>query len=97
MEVHLARKILSIQRKGTFLGWSKGARDCPARKFSQVEFVATLATLLWGWQVDPVQLDGEGPDDALRRVLNLIKEDSGSVLLLQTLHPERASLAWERW
>lgn len=83
-------------KKGTFLGWSEGARDCPARKFSQVEFVATVATLLRDWKVEPVQLDGESPDDARRRVLNLIKEDSGPVLLLQMLHPERASLAWKR-
>ncbi|KAG8158562.1 hypothetical protein KVR01_011684 [Diaporthe batatas] len=83
-------------KKGTFLGWSEGGRDCPARKFSQVEFVATVATLLRDWRVDPVQLDGESPDDARRRVLNLIKEDSGPVLLLQMLHPERASLAWKR-
>ncbi|KAI7775546.1 hypothetical protein LA080_006695 [Diaporthe eres] len=37
---------LITRQKGTFLGWSEGARDCPARKFSQVEFVATVATLL---------------------------------------------------
>lgn len=43
-------------KKGTFLGWSEGARDCPARKFSQVEFVATVATLLRDWKVDPVHL-----------------------------------------
>lgn len=83
-------------KKGTFLGWSEGARDCPARKFSQVDFVATVATLLREWRVDPVQLDGESPADARRRVLDLIKEDSGPVLLLQMLHPERASLAWRR-
>jgi len=83
-------------RKGTFLGWSEGARDCPARKFSQVEFVATVATLLRDWRVDPVPLGGESLDGARRRVLDLIKEDSGPVLLLQMLHPERASLAWKR-
>lgn len=83
-------------QKGTFLGWSEGARDCPARKFSQVEFVATIATLLRDWKVEPVPLDGESLDDARRRVLDLIKEDSGPVLLLQMLHPERASLTWKR-
>lgn len=83
-------------QKGTFLGWSEGARDCPARKFSQVEFVATIATLLRNWKVDPVPLDGESLDNARKRVLDLIKEDSGPVLLLQMLHPERASLTWKR-
>lgn len=92
----LGQEDLINPQKGTFLGWSEGARDCPARKFSQVEFVATVATLLRDWKVDPVPLDGESLDDARKRVLDLIKEDSGPVLLLQMLHPERASLRWKR-
>ncbi|KAK7701198.1 hypothetical protein SLS64_010531 [Diaporthe eres] len=88
---------LIVPQKGTFLGWSEGARDCPARKFSQVEFVATVATLLRDWRVDPVLLDGgESLDNARRRVLDLIEKDSGPVLLLQMLHPERASLTWTK-
>ncbi|KUI54695.1 putative cytochrome P450 6a18 [Cytospora mali] len=50
---------LVTPRKGSFLGWSEGARDCPARKFSQVEFVATVATLLRDWRVDPVAIDAD--------------------------------------
>lgn len=88
---------LITPRKGTFLGWSEGARDCPARKFSQVEFVATVATLLRDWRVDPMPLDGEeSMDNARRRVLDLVEKDSGPVLLLQMLHPERASLTWTK-
>ncbi|KAL1876453.1 hypothetical protein Daus18300_002697 [Diaporthe australafricana] len=87
---------LIAPHKGTFLGWSEGARDCPARKFSQVEFVATMATLLRDWKVNPVPLEGESMDVAQKRVLDLIKNDSGPVLLLQMLHPERASLVWTR-
>lgn len=92
-----AEEELITPRKGTFLGWSEGARDCPARKFSQVEFVATVATLLRDWRVDPVPLGGgESMEGARRRVLDLIEKDSGPVLLLQMLHPERASLTWTR-
>lgn len=88
---------LITPQKGTFLGWSEGARDCPARKFSQVEFVAAVATLLRDWRVDPVPLDGgESLESARNRVLDLIKNDSGPVLLLQMLHPERASLTWTK-
>lgn len=84
-------------QKGTFLGWSEGARDCPARKFSQVEFVATVATLLRDWRVDPVPInEKESLDSARKRVLDLIEKDSGPVLLLQMLHPERASLTWTK-
>lgn len=88
---------LIAPQKGTFLGWSEGARDCPARKFSQVEFVATVATLLRDWRVDPVPISQrENLDSARKRVLDLIENDSGPVLLLQMLHPERASLTWTK-
>lgn len=84
-------------RDGSFLGWSEGVRNCPAKKFSQVEFVATIATLLRDWRVDPVPVGPqESLDDARERVMRLIENDTGAVLLLQMLHPERASLAWSK-
>jgi cytochrome P450 len=84
-------------KKGTFLGWSEGARDCPGKKFSQVEFVATMAALFRDWRVDPAPLhDGESREEAQKRVLDLIEHDSAPVLLLQMLHPERAPLVWRR-
>lgn len=83
-------------RRGTFLGWSEGARDCPGRKFAQVEFVASIAVLFRDWRVSPVTFDSETLGDARKRVLNLIKNDSAMVLLLQMLHPEKAPLVWSR-
>lgn len=81
---------------GTFLGWSEGARDCPGRKFSQVEFVATLAVLFKDWRVEPVPRPRETMVEAQRRVLKLIKEDTGYFLLIQMLHPEECPLVWRR-
>lgn len=82
--------------RGTFLGWSEGARDCPGRKFSQVEFVATMATLFKDARLDPVlrREDGETLEAARKRVLNYIETDTGYVLLIQLLHPERCPLVW---
>ncbi|AEO62510.1 uncharacterized protein THITE_2106743 [Thermothielavioides terrestris NRRL 8126] len=86
-----------IPVRGSFIAWSDGARDCPGRKFSQVEFVATMAGLFRDdWRVSPVLLPGETPDAARRRVLDLVENDSGMVLLQQMLHPERAPLVWKR-
>ncbi|KAI0974683.1 cytochrome P450 [Xylaria arbuscula] len=76
---------LIIPRRGTFLGWSEGSRDCPGRKFSQVEF-----------RFNPVTEPGETIDDAIQRTLHQIETDSAPVLLLQMLHPERAPLVWSR-
>jgi len=87
---------LNMPIRGAFLGWSEGIRDCPGRKFSQTEFVATIATLFKDWRVYPVPRDGETLDTARERVKDLIKTDSGYVLLLQMLHPERAPLAWRK-
>lgn len=88
---------LRVPVRGTFVAWSDGARDCPGRKFSQVEFVATMAALFRdGWRVDPVMQPGESLDAARKRVLDLIENDSGMVLLQQMLHPERAPLVWRR-
>ncbi|XXG95845.1 hypothetical protein Hte_002116 [Hypoxylon texense] len=86
----------SMPVRGAFIGWSDGVRNCPGRKFSQVEFVATMASLFLNWRVDPTVAKGESLDTARRRVENLIKTDSGSVLLLQMLHPERAPSVWKK-
>lgn len=87
---------LKLPVRGAFVGWSEGMRDCPGRKFSQVEFVATMAVLFREWRVDPVPLEGETIYAARKRVLNLIETDSYAVLLLQMLHPERATLRWRK-
>ncbi|OAL45508.1 putative cytochrome P450 [Pyrenochaeta sp. DS3sAY3a] len=82
-------------RKGSFIPWSEGIRNCPGKKFSQVEFVATLAVLLRHWRVEPKLQLNETMDQARRRVLQLVEKDTGQVLLLQMLHPERAPLVWK--
>lgn len=82
--------------RGTYLAWSGGARDCVGRKFSQVEFVAVVASLFRDWRVGPVLAEGETPEGARRRVLGQIEDDSAPVLLLQMLHPERCPLVWSR-
>ncbi|KAI1136864.1 cytochrome P450 [Hypoxylon sp. FL0543] len=82
--------------RGAFIGWSDGVRDCPGRKFSQVEFVATMASLFLDWRVEPVVAKDETLERARQRVEDLIRTDSGPVLLLQMLHPERAPLVWKR-
>ncbi|RYC61640.1 hypothetical protein CHU98_g4574 [Xylaria longipes] len=87
---------LFIPKRGTFIPWSEGERSCPGKKFSQVEFVATMAALFWDWRVSPEPMRGETIEKARARLLNLIETDSAQVLLLQMLHPERAPLRWTK-
>lgn len=92
-----AREEFRTPARGSFIAWSEGAADCPGRNFAQVEFVAAMVALFrGGWRVDPVRRDGESLDAARGRVLDLIENDSGAMLLLQMLHPERAPLVWKR-
>lgn len=60
---------LNMPIRGAFIGWSEGTRDCPGRKFSQVEFVAIIAVLFLSWRVDPVINPGETLDAARKRVM----------------------------
>lgn len=87
---------LITPRKGSFIAWSEGVRNCPGKKFSQVEFVASMAALLKKRYVEPKILGNESMEQARRRVLKLVEEDTGQVLLLQMLHPERAPLVWKQ-
>ncbi|KAI9148023.1 Phomenoic acid biosynthesis cluster cytochrome P450 monooxygenase [Paramyrothecium foliicola] len=82
--------------RGIFLPWSGGARDCIGRKFSQVEFVAVMASLFRDWRVSPVLMGGETTETAQKRILNQIEFDSSPVLLLQMRNPERSPLVWSR-
>ncbi|KAK8066668.1 cytochrome p450 protein [Apiospora hydei] len=97
-ESKLGNEEIDMNQRGVFLGWSEGARDCPGKKFSQVEFVALMVGLFRQWRVDPAvrKEEGETIEAARKRVMGLIREDSGWVLLLQMFHPERAPLVWRK-
>lgn len=81
--------------RGSFHGWADGPRDCPGRKFSQVDSVAVLALLFKTWRVNPVTNEGESLEAARERVRRFIVEDTGSILMTQMLHPERCPLVWK--
>lgn len=88
---------LVTPHKGSFIAWSEGIRNCPGKKFSQVEFVATMAALFRDWRVDPVLEAGETDlGMARKRVMDVAENDTGQVLLLQLLQPERVALSWKR-
>ena len=61
-----------------------------------VAFVAATAKIFCIWQVDPVTEGSETPEMVRMRVMGMVVNDTGRVLLLQLLDPERAALAWKR-
>lgn len=81
--------------KGNFLGWSLGARNCPGKRFSQVEWVAFLAAMFRDRKVELLRMGDETAEEARRRALDFIDSDSDyGGLLLQLMHPERVPLVW---
>ncbi|KKY22344.1 putative cytochrome p450 [Diplodia seriata] len=73
--------------KGNFIPWADGPRVCPGKKFSQVEFVAVIAAVVRGHRVEVVR-EGEGEDEARKRVLEVVEEMvSGATLFMK--HPEK--------
>lgn len=87
------REVLYTPPKGAYLPWSDGPRGCPGKKFAHVETVGALAGLFRDHRVEPVPEDGEDMGMARKRTMDVVN-DSGMVLLLQMLKPERAGLRW---
>lgn len=77
--------------KGAFIPWSGGARVCPGKKVSQVEFVAVVATLLRAYRIEVVPRQGETEAQARARCLEVVK-DSETQVTLQMRDPESVSL-----
>ena len=80
---------------GTYFPWSDGQRNCPGKKFAQVEFVAVIAKLFRDHRVQPEQMVGESEEQARTRVLEVVK-DSTVKMLLQMKDPTRVALRWIR-
>jgi len=80
---------------GTFVGWAEGPRVCPGKKFAQVEFVATFATLFRENIVKPVLERGETMRDAQVRLSTKI-QDVNMGASFRVNDPEALALTWKR-
>jgi cytochrome P450 len=52
-------------RKGAFIVFSDGHRDCLGKGFAQAEFCAVIATLLKDYSIELVPPEGSTPSDAV--------------------------------
>ncbi|OAG34763.1 hypothetical protein AYO21_11064 [Fonsecaea monophora] len=78
-----------------FVPWSVGPRVCPGKKFSQVEFVAVISTLLSKCRLKPLIMEGkmtteEQASSALLQVL----EDSMNIITPKMRRPEDAGVVF---
>jgi cytochrome P450 len=89
------REQIVMPNHGAYIPWSDGNRACPGKKFSQVEHVALMVALFRDHRVAPKRRNGESAEAArLRAVATL--NDTGMLLLLQMLHPEKTPLVWQK-
>jgi cytochrome P450 len=65
---------VEIPQNTLYIPWSFGARNCPGKKFSQVEFVAVLAQLLSGYRVEMLINEGESYQAARNRTLDCLSD-----------------------
>ena len=92
----MAKETFIEPEAGTFIPWADGPRECVGRKFSQVEFVAVLASLFRDYRVRPVVKNGEGEAEARRALTRMVDDSAISAITLQMLEPRSRSLRWER-
>jgi hypothetical protein len=84
---------LFVPVRGSYIAWSDGLRPCPGKKFSQVEFVATMVGLFRRHRVEVVPNKEETLFDARERVKKVVN-DNVIVLLLQMKEPKTVGLKW---
>lgn len=92
----MAKETFVEPKAGTFIPWADGPRECVGRKFSQVEFVAVLASLFRQHRVRPVLKNGENEENGKRALVHMVDESAISAITLQMLEPRSRSLRWER-
>ncbi|OJJ97552.1 hypothetical protein ASPACDRAFT_32477 [Aspergillus aculeatus ATCC 16872] len=81
--------------RSSFLPWSDGPQNCPGNKFSQVEFVAVMATLLRTHRVDAIAKPGESFRETQARVL-ATTQDVDMLLLLRMTDADRVRMVIRR-
>jgi len=81
---------------GTYIPWAAGPRVCVGRKFSQVEFVAVMATLFQQNRVRPALRPGQSEEEGRRALMDMVEESAITFITLQMREPGRVPLVWEK-
>jgi cytochrome P450 len=66
--------LISPPEGAGFVAWSHGPRICPGKKFSQVEFVSVLASMLKVYRIEPASRGMEQGEEARARLLSVVKD-----------------------
>lgn len=90
----LDREALLKPPRTVYMSWLDASHVCPGKKFSQVEYVGLIVSLLGTHYVEPAK---ESPDEDIEHARQRTKDclaDSGTKLVFEMLRPETAPLVW---
>ena len=79
---------------GTYLPWSDGARGCPGRRYSEVVFVAILASLLRNHRVEGIPAE-DGEDRAAMKA-RLLRAMENSITAISIQMKSEVAVQWVR-
>ncbi|KAJ5675692.1 cytochrome P450 monooxygenase [Penicillium macrosclerotiorum] len=85
---------LDSNKINDLLAWAEGPRICPGKKFSQVEIIAVLVTLLRSASVHISPGPGENIQESRIKALHVVQQ-SKSLLTLHIPEPETVKLVWK--
>lgn len=90
----LDREALLKPLRTVYMSWLDASHVCPGRKFSQVEYVGLIVSLLGTHYVEPAR---ESPDEDIEHARHRTKDclaNSGTKLVFEMLRPETVPLVW---
>ncbi|KAK2604209.1 hypothetical protein N8I77_007157 [Diaporthe amygdali] len=97
-ETHKSGSMLDLEEvapppvaKESFFPWSLGARNCPGKKFAQVEFVAVVSYVLRLYRLEAIKLEGETPEITRSRIWEWTRESKAEITI-NFREPEKYAL-----
>ncbi|KAI3398547.1 hypothetical protein diail_9071 [Diaporthe ilicicola] len=89
----VAEKAASGDGKGiAYFPWSSGGRVCPGKKFSQVEVLAFVSSLLRDYRLEVVPEGLETEEQARKRCFEVVQDSETQI----TLQMRRSDTVWLR-
>ncbi|KAJ4356728.1 uncharacterized protein N0V89_004764 [Didymosphaeria variabile] len=86
---------LVIPEGPVYSPWLLGTRNCPGKKFSQVEFVALIAQILSEWRIE-VATAGQSTQAAREKLLYMLLNDKYFNISTHLLNPEAVGVRFVR-
>lgn len=90
----LGREALLKPLRTVYMSWLDASHVCPGRKFSQVEYVGLIVSLLGTHYVEPARESPEEDIEHARRRTKDCLANSGTKLVFEMLRPETVPLVW---